>query len=330
MRGGHPRASRVVSVGRALVVGVLALAVFSVVPILPAHAQSVTPFTMTITSSTTNSQELRGYYTVIYDASGSVVGTGFTPAQYSVVEGQTYSVLADSYGDCQFYAWGGPDHPAYFDNPHTFTASPSLGLDAIYSCGAPSGTSPLTIETLDTSGNAISGYYTVLNQSGSIVSTSFTPASFHLYDGQNYSVQVDGYGSCHFDHWLDTGSTTFYRTVSIDAATTYTAVMNCGTTGTSGSASLTVNSVDQNGNLLYGYYVDLDTGGGPPGSPILVLQTGFTTAVFDGLTAGTPYGIYPQSYGSCTFYGFQGYAPGNLGTSFQAGDNFLTAIYHCA
>jgi hypothetical protein len=191
-----------------MALSVLVIAVLTVP--LSVHAQST--FTMSIGSSTTDSHPLQGYYVVLYDSSGNVVATGYTPAQFTVVEGQTYAVQADSYGNCQFSAWGGADHPAYFDNPHTFTASPSLDLLAIYNCSTSSGTSQLTISTVDQNGDPISGYYTVLNQSNTVVATGFTTHSFTVNNGQTYTFQVDNYGSCTFSHWTN-GATTYSQSV---------------------------------------------------------------------------------------------------------------------
>ncbi len=98
-------------------------------------------------------------------------------------------------------------------------------------------TSTLTISTTDTNGNRLSGYYAVLNQSGSMVANGTTTATFTLNNNQVYTVQVDSYGSCHFDYWADTGSTTFYRVVSISSNTSYTAVIGCSTASTSTSSS---------------------------------------------------------------------------------------------
>src|SRR5438132_8143730 len=56
-------------------------------------------------------------------------------------------------------------------------------------------TSQLTAITQNTSGQTISGYYTVLFQSSAIVGTGFSPATFTLNNGQTYTVLVDDYGS---------------------------------------------------------------------------------------------------------------------------------------
>src|SRR5437870_1014410 len=102
---------------------------------------------------------------------------------------------------------------------------PVLPLRAAHAVTA---TSQLTIKTVDTNRNPIYGFFTVLNQSNTIVATGFTTAAFTLNNGQTYTVQVDNYGSCHINNWADTGDTLVYRTVSITADTSYTAVMYCG------------------------------------------------------------------------------------------------------
>jgi len=89
-------------------------------------------------------------------------------------------------------------------------------------------TSKLTVTTQNTNGQTITGYYTVLYQGGSIVATGFSPVVFPLNNGETYTVQVQDYGSCHFDHWADTGSTSASRIISISSDTQITAVYNCG------------------------------------------------------------------------------------------------------
>ena len=88
---------------------------------------------------------------------------------------------------------------------------------------AQSGTSQLTITSQNTSGATITGYYTVLNYSGSVQQTGFT-LTFTVSNGESYSVQVDNYGSCSFVHWADTGSQVSSRVVNISSDTTYAAV----------------------------------------------------------------------------------------------------------
>ena len=116
------------------------------------------------------------------------------------------------------------DYPASY-----FSLIPSL-----------SATSTLTVTAQDANGDPLPGYYAVLNQSGrTIVATAYTPATFNLTDGQTYTVGVDGYGSCTFDHWLDTGNKTAVRQISITDDTERTAVMDCSATSATTATSTT-------------------------------------------------------------------------------------------
>ena len=74
----------------------------------------------------------------------------------------------------------------------------------------------------------MTGYYVALSQGGNTLSSGFTPAAFTLTSGQSYTVTADGYGSCIFDHWAGTGSTSASQSVSISSNTQITAVYNCG------------------------------------------------------------------------------------------------------
>ena len=181
--------------------------------------------------------------------------------------------------------------------------------------------SQLTVTSEDLGGNMISGYYTVLSQGGSVVSTGFTPTTFTLTDGQSYVVQVDNYQSCYFDHWSDTGSADAERSISIDTATSITAVYNCAGSG-GGSSTVTVNSVAVNGSSISGFYVALTDGGS-------VVASGFTPTNFSA-TAGATYSIQADSYGACTFSNWSDGVRGNPRsfTASSTGSEF-TAVYNC-
>jgi len=60
------------------------------------------------------------------------------------------------------------------------------------------------------------------------IAFGYTPAVYNLNNGQTYTVEADGYGSCVWYQWLDTGSTNNVRTITLTADTTLTAVMKCG------------------------------------------------------------------------------------------------------
>lgn len=85
-------------------------------------------------------------------------------------------------------------------------------------------TCQLTVNTEDSQGNTIKGYWTVLSQNGATVATGFSPSSFSLNSGQQYSVAAADYGSYVFDHWKDNGSTIRDRPVSTAADSSITAI----------------------------------------------------------------------------------------------------------
>jgi nicotinamidase-related amidase len=85
----------------------------------------------------------------------------------------------------------------------------------------------LTVDTESANGQPITGYYTLLYQGGNSVATGYSSARFSLANGQPYTLQVEGYGPCNFDHWADTGSTSASRNVSITSNTELTAIYSC-------------------------------------------------------------------------------------------------------
>jgi sugar lactone lactonase YvrE len=183
-------------------------------------------------------------------------------------------------------------------------------------------TSPvLTVATVDATGGAIPGYYTVLTATNGTVDTGFSPQAFSLESNQNYSVGVENYGQCSFAYWGD-GSTANPRSISISTNVELTAVYNCGNTEP-GPSSIMVKSVDQNGNPLPGYYTTLWQGGQQ-------LQSGFTPTNFTGLSAGVSYSVLADNYGACSFVQWEGGSPAMPATLVPPGNNVtLTAIYDC-
>lgn len=104
------------------------------------------------------------------------------------------------------------------------------------------GTSTLTLNTQDTNGAALNGYWMALYQNGQTIATGYSPVTFTLNNGQTYTVESDGYGSCAFSHWLDTGSTSAQRTVSIVSNTALTSVLSCGSTTTTTTSTSTTST----------------------------------------------------------------------------------------
>jgi len=90
---------------------------------------------------------------------------------------------------------------------------------AAFNAATPGNISKLTVNTHDTTGTTITGYYTVLYQNGNQIATGFSPATFTLNNGQTYQVAVADYGKYVFDHWSD-GTTARLHGVSTGTGTT--------------------------------------------------------------------------------------------------------------
>lgn len=181
------------------------------------------------------------------------------------------------------------------------------------------GTSQLTVSSQDTEGNTITGYYTTLSYDGQEFATGFTPASYTVEDGQTYVVQADSYDNCTFNHWENTESTSAQQTITIAGNTHVVAIYNCVGSG----SSVTVNSVNQNGVAITGYYTILYNSGGSP------TAIGFTPATFT-TTAGLSYSIAADSYASCTFSRWSdGSTSDPRSFSATSGTTSFTAVYQC-
>ncbi|SMH71434.1 protein of unknown function [Candidatus Nitrosotalea okcheonensis] len=101
------------------------------------------------------------------------------------------------------------------------TSSPSNTASAT----TQSNTSTLTVSTQLITGDTLTGMYTELrNSTGQIAASSFSPATFVLKNGAQYTVGMGNFVTYIFDHWADTGSTTNPRPVSISSDTQLTAI----------------------------------------------------------------------------------------------------------
>jgi hypothetical protein len=88
----------------------------------------------------------------------------------------------------------------------------------------------LTVESVNQNGQAITGYYAVLRtNAGQSIAHGYTTVTFNgLTQGTTYAIELDGYGSCQFSHWKDSGSSTDPRTFTASGALTLVGVYNCG------------------------------------------------------------------------------------------------------
>jgi len=128
--------------------------------------------------------------------------------------------------------------------------------------GGPPTASRVTVATQDSGGVSISGFYiSVLNQGGKAVASGFSTASFRVNNSQPYTVVVQDFGNYFFDHWLDTGSTNRYRSITITTNTTITAVYTNANSPPPGYSSISVKTVNSAGAPLNGYLTTLSQNG---------------------------------------------------------------------
>jgi hypothetical protein len=188
------------------------------------------PIGFTVSAVDQNGNALPGYYAALYQ-NGNQVGTGFTSATFQPTAGATYVVQVGNYGSCTFSHW--QDTGSTTDQ-RTFTAqSSALTFTAVYACAnsappAGSGTSTISLSTVNSAGATISGYYSTLWQNGVQLQSCFSQCSFTVNNGQTYQVEVSGYGSESFSHWSDGTATAFHTiaTSSSGGTISLTAVLN--------------------------------------------------------------------------------------------------------
>ncbi|MHB2036854.1 MAG: hypothetical protein ACYCPW_08975 [Nitrososphaerales archaeon] len=247
-----------------------------------------------------NGTAITGYYTELLDSSGNVLATGFTTQVFITNAGQSYEVEVGNYGSCQFAQWSG----GAAANLMSFTAtSTAQSFTAVYNCGTggTGGTSStVTVNSADQNNMTITGYYTaLLDSSSNVLATGYTPHTFTTTVGQTYGVKVDNYGNCNFEHWSNGATSDPMMFSATSAAQSFTAVFNCGTSGSGGggggtASQVTVTSQDTSGVTISRYYTELYSSSGS------VISTGFTPTTFS-TTSGLSYSIQVDNYGSCSF-----------------------------
>ncbi|MGE5599878.1 MAG: spherulation-specific family 4 protein [Clostridiales bacterium] len=70
---------------------------------------------------------------------------------------------------------------------------------------------PIVVNSVNSLGQPISGYYVHVSQSGNWIPSGFTPLYYNATGGIGYTFTANSFASCTFDHWKDTGSTNSSR-----------------------------------------------------------------------------------------------------------------------
>src|SRR5579885_1173060 len=232
-----------------LIAATTLLIAVTILPQLSTNAFAASP-NLIVNSVDSSGNPLTGYWTVV-SQSGTTVKTGFTPLSATLAAG-TYDVTVGDYGGYYFNHWS--DGTTTRDHSVTIGTTGTTILTAVYSTtqststsgsgtgtgtnggGTTTSSSTITVSSQYSDGSALSGMYIVLSQNGATVNTGFTPTSFTVTSGQQYTVTAEDYGSASFSHWQD-GTTS--RSITVTAGAALTAVY---TNNGSGSGSGTSTS----------------------------------------------------------------------------------------
>ena len=164
--------------------------------------------------------------------------------------------------------------------------------------------STLTVDTYNLSGNEITGIYIEIQDStGKDLATGYSPATFSLTQGQQYTVYANDYQNIAFNHW-DNGSTNPARVISISQDTTLLAFYSTGSASSpqppTGLAAASVSASQINlswtapsnngGAAVTGYKVERSLDGGSTWSTTVADTGSASTSYSDtGLQSGTTY-----------------------------------------
>ncbi len=249
----------------------------SLVSTLAAIDYSAQPVTVEALDMSGN--PIQGLWTSV-QSSGSNVGSGFTPYKFYGSPNAQYQVSVYNYGNYAFDHWSdgttsntktiSPTQPttlvAYFRNVNQF---------------------PVTVNSVDLSGNPIYGLWTVVKSGSATVVTGYTPLSFSATSGTQYTISVGNYQNYVFNHWQD-WSTSNSITVAPTQSSTLTAYYSTPT-----KVWVSVLSYSATGSELYGLWATVQSGG-------TIVASGYTPFAFEGVS-GVPYTITAYNYGYFTF-----------------------------
>jgi len=173
-----------------------------------------------------SSGEIFGYYTVLSQG-GVIQETSFSAATFTVNNEETYNIEVQDFEDFKFVKW--QDTGSAINNRDIAVSSNTeyfAEYENIMDSSPDQDTSKFVVRTVNSSGEEIAGYWTVLlEEEGVVIQTGFSPVGFIVNNGETYEVIVGDWAGINYQHW-DDGNLVNPRTFSITSDTTFTASYN--------------------------------------------------------------------------------------------------------
>lgn len=180
---------------------------------------SGSPAILTVNAQDANGSALNGLSVLFNCYNTMTTSNGFTPYTIPVIPGMEHIVAVLDYGCYAFDHWADTGSALRY---RSFSITTATTFTAVYrnTCQpAPTNSSTISVNAVDSSGNAITGLYTTLWQNGVLQQSCFAPCSLTVSNGQTYQVAVADFGSHAFTRWAD-GTTSRFHTITVGSAST--------------------------------------------------------------------------------------------------------------
>ena len=172
-----------------------------------------TSISLTVNSDNLAKSQINGMWVSLLASNGTTLASGFTPITFSVTSGAQYVVQAANYKSTIFNHW----QDGTTNSSLTITPTQNTTLTAYYSTAV-----TIKVKSVDLSGTAFNGMWTVVNSHSTTLATGYTPFSYSAQSGNTYTVTVANYQNYVFSHWSD-GSTNPTRMITPTQNTTLVA-----------------------------------------------------------------------------------------------------------
>ena len=184
--------------------------------------------TLTVNSADLEGNVRTGHYTTIEHPRGTILQEGYTPLNFTALEGTNYTVIIRDYRNSTFSHWedgstGRVRTVALSDDTtitaHYRTINGTSGTGGV-APDTPAITYELTVDSADLEGNILGGHHVIIESSddGTVMHEGDTPLNYTSADGNSYTIIPQDTEEMVFNHWED-GSTVRDRTIVIDSDT---------------------------------------------------------------------------------------------------------------